>query len=216
MLERHGAAEHADVRRGSLPYGDERRVAIARALVGRPRFLLLDEPAAGLNEAESDELLESLIAIQSAYGLRPPGDRARHEPDHAALPDASRCSTTAGRSPSGRPRGEGAANPEVVAGVPRRPGGVDARGHDLHIRYGSIAALRGISLEVRAGEAVGLIGAERRRARRRCSRRSRGSCAPLRGTIRLEGERSIGRGPRRRSCAAASRSCPRAGRSSGR
>jgi ABC-type branched-subunit amino acid transport system ATPase component len=45
---------------GDLSYGDERRVEIARALAASPRFLLLDEPAAGMNEAETDALLELL------------------------------------------------------------------------------------------------------------------------------------------------------------
>ncbi len=53
---------------GALPYGDERRVEIARALARQPRFLLLDEPAAGLNEAESDTLLTLLATIPDRYG----------------------------------------------------------------------------------------------------------------------------------------------------
>jgi branched-chain amino acid transport system ATP-binding protein len=61
-------SEHAETRAASLPYGGERRVAIARALIGRPHFLMLDEPAAGLNELESDELLESLRALQARIG----------------------------------------------------------------------------------------------------------------------------------------------------
>jgi branched-chain amino acid transport system ATP-binding protein len=48
---------------GALPYGLERRVEVARALAMEPKFLLLDEPAAGLNEDESDELLEILAPI---------------------------------------------------------------------------------------------------------------------------------------------------------
>jgi branched-chain amino acid transport system ATP-binding protein len=51
-----------------LPYGDQRRLGLARALAGSPRFLLLDEPAAGLNELESDELLEMLARIRTDFG----------------------------------------------------------------------------------------------------------------------------------------------------
>lgn len=53
---------------GALPYGEERRVEIARALARQPGFLLLDEPAAGLNEQESDTLLETLSTIPAKYG----------------------------------------------------------------------------------------------------------------------------------------------------
>jgi branched-chain amino acid transport system ATP-binding protein len=54
---------------GALPYGLERRVEVARALAMEPRFLLLDEPAAGLNEDESDELLEILAPIPTRKNL---------------------------------------------------------------------------------------------------------------------------------------------------
>ena len=54
---------------GALPYGLERRVEVARALAMEPRFLLLDEPAAGLNEDESDELLEILAPIPARKNL---------------------------------------------------------------------------------------------------------------------------------------------------
>ena len=47
----------------SIPFGHQRRLEIARALAMQPKFLLLDEPAAGLNEAESDVLLELLRRI---------------------------------------------------------------------------------------------------------------------------------------------------------
>jgi branched-chain amino acid transport system ATP-binding protein len=68
VLERLGAARLADLPAGALPYGEERRVEIARALAINPGFLLLDEPAAGLNEAESDALLETLASIPQETG----------------------------------------------------------------------------------------------------------------------------------------------------
>lgn len=51
-----------------LPFGDERRLSVVRALAARPRYLLLDEPAAGLNEREADELVELILSIPTKYG----------------------------------------------------------------------------------------------------------------------------------------------------
>ncbi len=53
---------------GNLSYGVQRRAEIARAGVRRPSLLMLDEPAAGMNEAESDDLLESIHAIRDHLG----------------------------------------------------------------------------------------------------------------------------------------------------
>ncbi len=53
---------------GTLSYGIQRRVEIARAIATKPQFLLLDEPAAGLNEAESDELLEVIRTVRQGIG----------------------------------------------------------------------------------------------------------------------------------------------------
>jgi len=49
----------------NLPYGMQRRLEIARAVVRRPSLILLDEPAAGMNESESDELLENIRRIRA-------------------------------------------------------------------------------------------------------------------------------------------------------
>jgi len=68
VLESLGATRLADLPAGALPYGEERRVEIARALATNPSFLLLDEPAAGLTEMESDELLQTLASIPQKTG----------------------------------------------------------------------------------------------------------------------------------------------------
>ena len=52
----------------SLPYGEERRLSLARCLGSSPDFLLLDEPAAGLDEPETDALARTIADIPSAYG----------------------------------------------------------------------------------------------------------------------------------------------------
>ena len=49
----------------SLPYGKQRRLEIARAMAANPKLLLLDEPAAGMNEQETSELLEMVRQLKS-------------------------------------------------------------------------------------------------------------------------------------------------------
>ena len=68
VLEELGIAPLADRFAETLSYGDQRRVEIARALAARPRYLLLDEPAAGMNDAESDELAGSIERIRGDHG----------------------------------------------------------------------------------------------------------------------------------------------------
>ncbi|MDQ6432739.1 ABC transporter ATP-binding protein [Mesorhizobium sp. LHD-90] len=69
LLTEFGLAARADELGAALSYGDKRRVEVARALAANPSFLLLDEPAAGMNEAETDTLLHTLAALPKARGL---------------------------------------------------------------------------------------------------------------------------------------------------
>ncbi|WRS28066.1 ABC transporter ATP-binding protein [Oscillospiraceae bacterium MB08-C2-2] len=57
LLSLTGLASKADDRAGSLPYGSQRRLEIVRAMATGAKLLLLDEPAAGMNEQETDELM---------------------------------------------------------------------------------------------------------------------------------------------------------------
>ena len=58
-----GVEDFADTVASNLPYGHQRRLEIARALSSKPRVLLLDEPAAGMNPAESAELMKDISRI---------------------------------------------------------------------------------------------------------------------------------------------------------
>jgi branched-chain amino acid transport system ATP-binding protein len=69
MLELLGLGRWADTRATDLPYGQQRRLEIARALAGRPKLLLLDEPAAGLNPQESGELMRLIQDIRRRFSL---------------------------------------------------------------------------------------------------------------------------------------------------
>jgi branched-chain amino acid transport system ATP-binding protein len=69
LLADVGLAEWADHPAGKLPYGHQRRLEIARALATGPRFLLLDEPAAGLNPRETKELIYFIREIKERYNL---------------------------------------------------------------------------------------------------------------------------------------------------
>ena len=56
-----------DLEADNLPYGEQRRLEIARALATNMKLLLLDEPAAGMNPTETEELLEIIDYIRSEF-----------------------------------------------------------------------------------------------------------------------------------------------------
>jgi branched-chain amino acid transport system permease protein len=68
LLDELGIRHLAGREAGTLSYGDQRRLEIARALAAGPRFLLLDEPAAGMNEAESEGVRLQLERVRAERG----------------------------------------------------------------------------------------------------------------------------------------------------
>jgi len=69
MLTLINLRSRADNRAADLHYGDQRRLELARALATRPRLLMLDEPAAGMNAAETQSLLQLIDDIRRRYEL---------------------------------------------------------------------------------------------------------------------------------------------------
>ncbi len=68
VLELLGLESHADVPAAALAHGDERRLGVARALVTEPRYVLLDEPAAGLPESEVPEFAAVVRSLRDDHG----------------------------------------------------------------------------------------------------------------------------------------------------
>ena len=69
LLEEQNLVEFRNERATSLPYGLQRRLEIARALATNPKLLLLDEPAAGMNPQETEELGRFIVQIKEKYDL---------------------------------------------------------------------------------------------------------------------------------------------------
>ena len=69
LLNIFDMASMADMRAGSLPYGAQRRLEIVRALATHPKLLLLDEPAAGMNPHETEELMDNITRIRDQFQI---------------------------------------------------------------------------------------------------------------------------------------------------
>ncbi|MBC3795575.1 ABC transporter ATP-binding protein [Acetobacterium tundrae] len=69
LLERMGLIDLKDEKASSLPYGQQRHLEIARALATNPQLLLLDEPAAGMNPQETDELTDLIFKLKTDFDL---------------------------------------------------------------------------------------------------------------------------------------------------
>ena len=69
LLKIFNMDKEADVLAGNLPYGAQRRLEIARALATNPKLLLLDEPAAGMNPTETEELMNTIRLIRDRFDI---------------------------------------------------------------------------------------------------------------------------------------------------
>ncbi|MHB8067429.1 MAG: ABC transporter ATP-binding protein [Desulfobaccales bacterium] len=69
LLARFNLSGYAEAPARNLPYGEQRRVEMARALISGPRLLLLDEPAAGMNQSEAQDLIRLIREIKEEFSL---------------------------------------------------------------------------------------------------------------------------------------------------
>ena len=154
----HLAEEQAQ----NLPYGSQRRLEIARALATAPRLLLLDEPAAGMNPQETNELMDLIRWIRDEFGL------AVLLVEHDMQVVMGICETRArarlrlddrrgpARRDSERSEGDRGLSGGSVTGAGAAP---MLEVSDLVVSYGAIKALNGISIRLMPDEIVTLIGA---------------------------------------------------------
>lgn len=69
LLEVFGLEKEADTLASNLPYGKQRKLEITRALATEPKLLLLDEPAAGMNPNETQELMDTIRFVRDQFNM---------------------------------------------------------------------------------------------------------------------------------------------------
>jgi branched-chain amino acid transport system ATP-binding protein len=170
-----GLAGRGAVRADALTYGEERLVGIARALAVEPRFLLLDEPAAGLSPQETSELLTRIAAIRDRYRC---GVLIIEHNMQLIMRLCDRVQVLArGKTIAVGTPGEVQKDVHVRAaylGAVEDDHGriIEIKAHhseagqkptllsvgDLIVNYGSVRALSGVSISVKEGEFVAVVG----------------------------------------------------------
>ena len=152
--------KEADTLAGNLPYGKQRKLEIARALATNPKLLLLDEPAAGMNPNETQELMDTIRFVQKHF------DMTILLIEHDMKLVGGICEEVTVLN-FGQVLAQGETlkvlkDPAVVTaylGEKEEDQMSMLEVKDLQVYYGVIQALKGISFHVEQGEVIALIGA---------------------------------------------------------
>lgn len=173
LLRIFGLEGLAETEAANLPYGAQRKLEIARALATGMKLLLLDEPAAGMNPTETEDLLNCINTIRDRFGIA----ILLIEHDMSLVMNVCQRIQVLdyGRTiASGTPE-EIANNPQVISAylgvddvennavetseTTEKEGRLMLQIKNLSVSYGAIEAVKNISLTVNDGEIVSLIGA---------------------------------------------------------
>ena len=172
VLQSLAIEDYAEELAGSLPYGVQKRVDLARSIVANPKLLLLDEPAAGLTEHESRQLMDLILRLHDQFGFTlllvehdmhfvshlcsriTVIDFGRFLAEGAPAEIRATDSVITAYLGTGRLEGAGASQ---GAAAEEKPPVVAVR--DLEVRYGAVPALHGVSLEAGEGEITTIVGA---------------------------------------------------------
>jgi branched-chain amino acid transport system ATP-binding protein len=180
-----GLTELRDRPAKSLPYGIQRKVEMARAVTARPKLLLLDEPVAGMNHDEAEEIRALMIRLRDT-GLTIL--LIEHDMNFVMrLCDYLYVLDFGVLIAEGKPE-EVRANPVVLdAYLGKDDVMLTIRG--LQVRYGAITAVRGVDLDIKQGEIVALLGANG--AGKSTIARSIAGLLPFQGDITYQGEKLV-------------------------
>ena len=198
ILSLLGLGGHARRRAADLPYGDERWVGIARALAAKPQFLLMDEPAAGLNEAEAEHLRKAVTMIRDRFGcgilviehnmtlIMGLCDRVQVLEHGRTIAVGTPVEISGNAEVRRAYLGGTLARPAASAVDPARPPPL-LEIDDLAVSYGAINALKGVSLAVGEGEFVSVVGPNGA-GKSTLMLAVMGLVAPARGNVRFAGD----------------------------
>ncbi len=187
-LEEVNLTEFANRSAGTLAYGQQRRLEIARCMMTRPRILMLDEPAAGLNPKETDDLKALIAKLRSEHNatvllIEHDMKLVMSISDHIVV-------INQGAPPGRRDAGADPRQPGRDQGL--SGGSVSMLSFDkVSTYYGKIQALHDVSVEVKKGEIVTLIGANGA-GKSTLLMTLCGSPQAASGSIRYEGEELVG------------------------